>query len=281
LLVRQGERVVALSTHGIEDIHYATEGQVQQLGEEIIFHSGEGMHTLDDMEDLLHSVERRVHPRASAGSILLLVRLEDGAVRAVRVQEILDSRDLVVKKLNRYVPRIQGVVGAAILGDGNVAPVLDLPELLRAPSRAAGEGVGATSFTGTSTGSESRDRLTALVVDDSLSARRATAQFMKDSGFEVRTAIDGMEAAAILDKWTPSIMLVDMEMPRMNGLELTTHVRGKPATAGLPIVMITSRSTEKHRQQAQNAGVDVYLTKPYRDATLLDHLNRLTVGRDG
>ena len=282
LLVRQGERVVALSTHGIEDIHYATEGQVQLLGEESIYHSDKGMHTLDDMQVLLHGEDRRARSRSDNGAILLLVRLEDGAVRAVRVQEILDSRDLVVKKLNRYVPRIRGVVGAAILGDGNVAPVLDLPELLRSPSRAAaGEGMGASSFTGTGTGGESRDRLTALVVDDSLSARRNTAQFMKDSGFEVRTAIDGMEAAAILDKWTPSIMLVDMEMPRMNGLELTTHVRGKPATAGLPIVMITSRSTEKHRQQAQNAGVDVYLTKPYRDTTLLDHVNRLTVGRDG
>ena len=281
LLVRQGERVVALSTHGIEDIHYATDGQIQTLGEELIYHSGSGMHTLDDMEELLHSVDRRGRNRNSAGATLLLVRLDDGAVRAVRVQEILDSRDLVVKKLNRYVPRVMGVVGAAILGDGTVSPVMDLPELLRAPTLAGREGMGATSFTGTGTGAEAHDRVTALVVDDSLSARRTTAQLMKDAGYEVRTAIDGMEAAAILEKWTPSVMLVDMEMPRMNGLELTSHVRGKPATAKLPIVMITSRSTEKHRQQAENAGVDVYLTKPYRDAALLDHVNRLTVRRDG
>ena len=281
LLVRQGDRVVALSTHGIEDIHYATEGQIQTLGEELIYHSGSGMHTLNDMEELLHSSDRRTRNRNSAGATLLLVRLDDGAVRAVRVQEILDSRDLVVKKLNRYVPRVMGVVGAAILGDGTVSPVMDLPELMRAPTLAGREGVGVTSFTGTGTGAEAHDRLTALVVDDSLSARRTTAQLMKDAGYEVRTAIDGMEAAAILDKWTPSVMLVDMEMPRMNGLELTSHVRGKLATAKLPIVMITSRSTEKHRQQAENAGVDAYLTKPYRDATLLDHVNRLTVRRDG
>lgn len=279
LLVRQGERVVALSTHGIEDIHYAGEEQIQQLGEEWVYHSGDNMYTLDELDGLLQMADRRARTRGTGGATLLLVRLGAGEVRAVRVQEILDSRDLVVKKLNRYVPRIMGVVGAAILGDGNVSPVMDLPELLDAPTRARREGVGVTSFSGTTT--ETRGQLTALVVDDSLSARRTTAQLMKDAGFDVRTAIDGMEAVAILEKWTPSVLLVDMEMPRMNGLELTSHVRSKQAGAGLPIVMITSRSTEKHRQQAQAAGVDVYLTKPYRDGALLDHVNKLTVEQHG
>lgn len=279
LLVRQGERVVALSTHGIEDIHYAGEEQIQQLGEEWVYHSGDNMYTLDELDGLLQMADRRVRTRGPGGATLLLVRLGAGEVRAVRVQEILDSRDLVVKKLNRYVPRIMGVVGAAILGDGNVSPVMDLPELLDAPARARRDGAGVTSFSGTST--ETRGQLSALVVDDSLSARRTTAQLMKDAGFDVRTAIDGLEAVAILEKWTPSVLLVDMEMPRMNGLELTSHVRGKQTGVGLPIVMITSRSTEKHRQQAQAAGVDVYLTKPYRDGTLLDHVNKLTAEHHG
>lgn len=116
---------------------------------------------------------------------------------------------------------------------------------------------------------------TALVVDDSLSARRATAQVMKDAGYVVRTAIDGMEAVSILEKFVPDIILADMEMPRMNGLELTSHVRGKGSTRDVPVIMITSRSTDKHRKQAQAAGVSVYLTKPFNDEVLLRHVSEL------
>lgn len=280
LLVRQGERVVALSTHGIEDIHYASEEQIQRLGDETLYQSGVCMYPLVELEAIFHN-ERRSKPRTEGGSSLLLVRLDSGLVQAVRVQEILDSRDLVIKKMSRYLPKIAGVVGAAILGDGKVSPVIDLPELLRAPLRSGLEprAVGVTTVTGES--SKRAAQFTALVVDDSLSARRTNAQLMRDAGFEVRTAIDGMEAAAILSKWTPSVLLVDMEMPRMNGLELTTHVRSQPGTSTLPIVMITSRSTEKHRQQARAAGVNLYLTKPYRDQDLLAHVTELTAAAHG
>jgi CheY-like chemotaxis protein len=99
---------------------------------------------------------------------------------------------------------------------------------------------------------------------------------MKDSGFEVRTAIDGLEAIVILDKWKPDILLVDMEMPRMNGLELTAHVRARPDIANIPVIMITSRSTEKHRRQAEAAGVSTYLTKPFGEEDLLRHVAELT-----
>jgi chemosensory pili system protein ChpA (sensor histidine kinase/response regulator) len=99
---------------------------------------------------------------------------------------------------------------------------------------------------------------------------------MKDAGFDVRTAIDGLEAISILDKWKPNILLVDMEMPRMNGLELTAHIRARAGMERVPVVMITSRSTEKHRQQAETAGVNVYLTKPFSDDELLRHVMELT-----
>ena len=116
----------------------------------------------------------------------------------------------------------------------------------------------------------------ALVVDDSLTARRAAAKVMKDAGYSVRTAIDGLEAVALLQNFIPDIMLVDMEMPRMNGLELTAHVRNAEKTRLIPVIMITSRSTEKHRQQGKAAGVNVYLTKPFSDKVLLNHVMQLT-----
>ena len=99
---------------------------------------------------------------------------------------------------------------------------------------------------------------------------------MRDAGYEVRTAIDGLDAVAILDEVIPDVILVDMEMPRMNGLELTSHVRARKLDKRIPIIMITSRSTQKHRQQGDAAGVDAYLVKPFSEDALLQHINRLT-----
>ena len=117
----------------------------------------------------------------------------------------------------------------------------------------------------------------ALVVDDSLSARRSLTQFMEDSGYEVRAARDGIEAIEILQGRKPNIMLVDMEMPRMNGIELTAHVRSNEETSHIPIIMITSRSTAKHRQQADNAGVNTHFTKPFKEDELIEEIERLRI----
>jgi chemosensory pili system protein ChpA (sensor histidine kinase/response regulator) len=164
-------------------------------------------------------------------------------------------------------------MGATILGDGTVTVVLDLPELLRTPIQTSAVPSAAEAKAGT----RASARLPiALVVDDSLSARRSLTHFLQDAGFEVRQARDGLEAATLLQAFRPDIVLVDLEMPRMNGLELTAHVRGQAATQDLPVVMITSRSTEKHRAQAQASGVNAYFVKPYAEAELLQQLRQLT-----
>ena len=115
----------------------------------------------------------------------------------------------------------------------------------------------------------------ALVVDDSLSARRALAEFVRDLGFEVHTASDGLDAIAVIEQTVPDILLVDLEMPRMNGLELTAHVRNRDTTTHVPVIMITSRSTEKHRQTAVQAGVNTYLVKPFAEDELAEHIQQL------
>jgi chemosensory pili system protein ChpA (sensor histidine kinase/response regulator) len=188
------------------------------------------------------------------------------------VQEVLAGTDLVVKDLGRYVQRLPGIVGATILGDGAVTPVLDLPELVGGARKALGHAVNALADEAEQ---EARRLPMALVVDDSLSARRALVQVMQDAGYEVREARDGLEAVDIVAGKRPDIVLADMEMPRMNGIELTFHLRARPETADLPVIMITSRSTAKHRQQAETAGVNAYLTKPFLDDELLDHVAAL------
>jgi chemosensory pili system protein ChpA (sensor histidine kinase/response regulator) len=202
---------------------------------------------------------------------VLLVNTRSG-VTAVLVQEVLAGTDLVVKEFSRYVPKSPGIVGATILGDGKVTPVLDLPELMSRSQRPIGQ-ISAEALP-----EEVRDSSLlpmALVADDSLSARKALVQVMQDAGYQVREARDGMEAAQVTEVQRPDIILADLEMPRMNGIELTAHLRANPETANLPVIMITSRSTAKHRQQAEEAGVNVYLTKPFLDDDLLDQVAAL------
>jgi Response regulator containing a CheY-like receiver domain and a GGDEF domain len=157
------------------------------------------------------------------------------------------------------------------MGDGSVAPVLDMPELLRT--------------TLVTVDSETLEDLeivekgsllpTVLVVDDSLSQRRALEQLLNDAGFHVLTARDGIEAANILQETKPDMVLTDLEMPRMNGIELTAHIRSKALIKSLPVIMITSRTTQKHRMMAEEAGINFYLVKPVREDDLLSKMQTL------
>jgi len=272
LLLRVRDQIYALSDRGIEQILYSGAGKIQTLGKVTTYRLGNDIHELTSLESLLNlQQDRREHDRGM--SPVLLVREEAGGLRAVLVQEVLDSRDLVVKSMGQYIPTLPGIVGATILGDGSVAPVLDLPELLRA--RTAGQRLPTAAVQSAKSAAVVPHRQIVLAVDDSLSARRSLAQFVQDAGFEVRTARDGLEAIEIINNKLPDLVLADLEMPRMNGLELTAHLRANQTTHGLPVIMITSRSTAKHRHEAEAVGVDTYLTKPFMEDDLLEQIHRL------
>jgi chemotaxis protein histidine kinase CheA len=274
LIVRQREKRLAISTRGVEDVRFITREQIQQIGPRQFYREGGQVHGLVKLESLLSLPgDRRAQDRN--GFPVMLTRLDDGTLSPVLVQEILDSREVVMKNFGRYVPRTQGVIGAVILGDGGVAPVIDLVELLRQPVLRRLPESAADGATAIELPPERRAR-TALVVDDSLSARRAVVQVMKDAGFDVRAAGDGLEAVNMLARFVPDIILADMEMPRMNGLELAAHVRSSERTKAVPVIMITSRTTDKHREMSKASGVNVHLTKPFSDDALLQHVMRLT-----
>jgi CheY-like chemotaxis protein len=267
LLVRVGGQVLALSNRGVEEIFYPGAGELQKMGSNSVYRIGDNAYEARHLDIMLNlSSDRQDEERQS--NPVLLIEEESGTKTAILVQEVLDSRDLVVKPLGQYVPHVIGVMGGAILGDGSVTPVLDLPELLQtqkvAPQVVRTSGAQAKNAT--------RVLPTVLVVDDSLSARRSLAQFVRDLGYEVQTAQDGFEAVTLIEGARPDIILADLEMPRMNGLELTSHLRAQEETKDIPVIMITSRSTEKHRAQADRAGVTAYVTKPFSEEVLLQHI---------
>ncbi|HSS66839.1 MAG TPA: response regulator, partial [Gammaproteobacteria bacterium] len=272
LLVRARDRLLAVSNRGVEQILHPGSGEERRDGDGHTFSVGDDVYSATTLAAII-GVGRERKKNGSAASPVLIVQSDSGP-RAVFVDAILDSRDLVIKSLGRYIPKLRGVAGATILGDGRVTPVLDLPELLRTPGL-AGFDIDSAPEQDEIAQSAGSGLPYALVVDDSLSARRALAQFIGDSGFEVGTARDGLEAIDLINAKRPDVVLLDLEMPRMNGLELTSHIRANSATRRLPIVMVTSRSTEKHRRQAIAAGVDHYVTKPFSEDELIGTVESL------
>ncbi|MBI4006226.1 MAG: response regulator, partial [Gammaproteobacteria bacterium] len=268
LLVRVGPQIIAIANHGVQQILYSGDGKFCNIGDEQIFQMGEYEYPVKSLVTLLNIQERRITNRQDRPIILAQTQEK---IYALPVEHVIDSRDLVVKDLGKYIPKLHGILGATILGDGSVTSVLDLPDLLRDPHR---------HIDNTGAGIEPEMEYSlplALVVDDSLSARRSLGKFLQDSGYEVRMARDGIEAVEILNVLTPkpNILLVDLEMPRMNGIELTAHVRSHEGIADLPIIMVTSRSTSKHRLQAEQAGVNAYFTKPFTEEELLERIEHL------
>jgi len=271
LIVRQGEKLLAISSRGVEDIHYVTQEEIVRIELQPFYRVGDEVHNIVKLETLL-GLPGDKRETGRLGFPVLLTRMENGTLSALLVQEVIDGREVVVKDFGRYVPKIHGSIGATILGDGSVAPVIDLVELLRMPVLNRVSSQSGSVLRMSEPENKSSDLPIALVVDDSLTARRTAATIMKDAGYAVRTAIDGLEAVTMLKHFIPDIMLVDMEMPRMNGLELTSHLRNEERTKHIPIIMITSRSTEKHRRQGKAAGADVYLIKPFSEEELLDQV---------
>ena len=183
------------------------------------------------------------------------------------IDELVGNREVVVKPVGPQVAGIEGISGATILGDGSVVLILDLPSLVRAGIRA--EAAQAASR-------ERTDRRAhALVVDDSITVRRVTQRLLERHGMRVTTARDGVDALSLLQEMVPDIVLLDIEMPRMDGYELAGHLRSDVRLREVPIVMITSRVGEKHRAKAIELGVDDYLGKPYQESQLLDAIEPL------
>ena len=202
---------------------------------------------------------------------VMLARVGDRAV-ALQVENLLGSREIVVKSVGPQISTVRGVSGATILGDGRVVMILDVSALLRS---------GATVIAQIEDLMQQpmkTETITVMVVDDSITVRKVTTRLLERNDMQVITAKDGVDAVAKLHETVPDIMLLDIEMPRMDGFELATHVRNEERLKHIPIIMITSRTGDKHRQRATEIGVNHYLGKPFQEAELLESVRDLLQG---
>ncbi|WP_460094540.1 hybrid sensor histidine kinase/response regulator [Pseudomonas sp. S2_B03] len=197
---------------------------------------------------------------------VLLVHCNDRHI-AVLVDAMAGTREIVVKSLGPQFAAVQGVSGATILGDGRVVLILDLLAPIRAMQARLAQEPAPTEID-----SEPHKPLLIMVVDDSVTVRKVTSRLLERHGMNVLTAKDGVDAMLLLEEHLPDLMLLDIEMPRMDGFEVATQVRADERLRHLPIIMITSRTGQKHRDRAMAIGVNDYLGKPYQESVLLESI---------
>ena len=199
--------------------------------------------------------------------------LQSGASQAAVLVDVIEgTREIVVKNIGPQMARITGVAGATVRGDGRVILILNpVPLALRWASqpRAAVE---RTAPAETAEVSAALQPPLVLVVDDSLTVRKITTRLLTREGFRVDSAKDGVDALERMHDLIPDVVLLDVEMPRMDGFELARVMRSDDRLKSVPIIMITSRTADKHRNHALEIGVNVYLGKPYQEQQLLDHI---------
>jgi chemosensory pili system protein ChpA (sensor histidine kinase/response regulator) len=211
-------------------------------------------HLLGDMEVVQENQLR---------NMVLLLR--SGSQRiALNVDELLGNQEAMVKNIGPQLARLPGIAGATVMGDGKVVLILNPVQFAqRIGGSKAGQSVAEKPL---------NTAPLIMVVDDSLTVRKITSRILSRAGYQVLTATDGVDALEKMEEFTPDVMILDIEMPRMDGFALVRELRRVPKTGNLPIIMITSRTADKHREYAMQLGVNTYLGKPYQEDELLQNI---------
>jgi chemosensory pili system protein ChpA (sensor histidine kinase/response regulator) len=263
LLVRSGNRIVALPSSMVEQVM-----ELRPEAAEAIRTAG-GTDWLDVrypwfyLANLLD--EGGTLPPPARRHWILLLKGADRYV-ALEVDGLLGNQEIVVKNIGPQLARVPGITGATVLNDGQIALILNpLTLASRATQLSPDTLLAAAPVT-------EQVIPTIMVVDDSLTVRKIVSRLLTREGYQVVTAKDGVDALEQLLEIVPAAMLVDIEMPRMDGFELTRNVRAQERLKNIPVIMITSRIADKHRNYAQEIGVNEYLGKPYDEEVLLGKL---------
>ena len=269
LMVVAGNELFAVPMQSVDQIARLPRETIEQLGDEPVIRLNG---TACPLIRLSHQLGLREADGEAPTIPVLIVAAGDTKV-AVRVERIIAGRDIVVKTLGTHLRKVPGLIGSTLLGDGTVVPILD-PNSLAGNEKdlaVAAPTTRAAAFRGAAT--------TVMIVDDSVSVRRVMENLAKSQGWTPIVAKDGVDAIETLQSLdvVPDIFLLDVEMPRMDGYELLATLRGLETTRERPIVMVTSRSGEKHRSKAFSLGATDYLVKPYQDEQLIGLINRLTL----
>lgn len=265
LLVRSDRQTLAIPLKAVKHVSEFGPGDIKRDGDERVVEFESGKYALRFLAEHI-SAGKQSQPNGDYSNTLLIET--EGTRCALVVDEILKTEEIAIKPLGKPLENLNGTLGAAVLGSGEIVPILDLQYLLNNKPQIDDTAIQEP---------ESRKRRV-LIVDDSPSVRHMTSKVIVSAGWEAVTAKDGVDAMELLHSGAelPDVVLTDVEMPRMDGYELVAAVRASELLHQIPMVMITSRAGDKHREKALDLGVSDYLAKPYDDSELISIVERLS-----
>jgi chemosensory pili system protein ChpA (sensor histidine kinase/response regulator) len=272
VMLRAGTTIYAVPSVMIDQVQEYKAGPYAELlaAGEVAWK--DNRYPLRSLLPLLGEIDTPTPPRQ-----IPVLLLKSGVQRAsIRVDEIIGNREVVVKTIGPQLSRLAGIAGATVLGNGQVVLILNPVQLVHR-EMATGQLAPIPTATPESLMVDQRSgSALVMVVDDSLTVRKITSRMLTREGYEVATAKDGVDALQQLQDIKPDCILLDVEMPRMDGFEFARNVRADAETKHIPIIMITSRTADKHRNHALELGVNEYMGKPYQEEQLLALIKRYT-----
>jgi len=271
ILVEAAGRLFVVPTAQVERVARVKPEDIQTVeGRETISLSGRAVALVRLAEVLeLPRPQRNGEPSAAAPVIIL----GTGEQRvAFAVDAVLDEQEVLVKPLRKPLARVRNVTGATVLGSGLVAPILNVPDLLKSARKAGGAVTGVTAGTKL----EETEAKAILVVEDSITSRMLLKGILESAGYQVKTAVDGAEAFTMLRSEHFDVVVSDVQMPRMNGFDLTAKIRADKKLAELPVVLVTALEAREDRERGIDAGANAYLVKSSFDqSNLIEAVRRL------
>jgi chemosensory pili system protein ChpA (sensor histidine kinase/response regulator) len=264
VLVRSGTHLYALPSIMVEQLQKLKTGLLVAAYEAKAIHWADREYPIHYFSRLIGEAD--AEPEQLTYTPILLLRSGTNRI-ALHVDEIIGNQEVVMKPIGSQLARVPGITGATVMGDGKIVLIVN-------PVQMANREVIVVSHARVLEAEAAvATKPTVMVVDDSLTMRKVLGRTLEREGYQVVTAKDGMDALQLLPETRPDIILLDIEMPRMDGFEFARNVRGDADTAGIPIIMISSRTAEKHQSHAKEIGVNAFLGKPVQDDDLLAEIN--------
>ncbi len=264
--VRVGEQEFIVPTSKIEKVIRMEKTGVKTIENKATIHLGDRIIPLVYLSDIL-----KIGFKATDHTHLLLLILGTGQNSAgFIVDEILDEEMVLLKKFNKHLRRLRHIAGATVLGSGKVIPVLNVSDLTRVALKEGAQSVNEKMHT------EVEEKRSILVVEDSITSRMLLKNILESAGYRVTTAIDGVEGYTRLREEPADLVVSDVDMPRMNGLDLTAKIRSDKSLSNIPVVLVTSLSKREDRERGMEVGASAYIVKSNFDqSNLLDVIERL------
>ena len=276
LLARAGDSLFAIPLLSIELVTRLNEKEFQAYlsGEQIQHQYGGRSYPIHNLGVLVGSGQILPFEEVADRRPPTLLFRSAEASAALQVEAVQGNQEIIVKPIGPQFDGVPGISGATVLGDGRVVVVLELAALVRIIGSQTQKQAESRALRAAR--QEARpEKLSVMVIDDSITMRKVTARILERHNIRVITAKDGMDAVAMLQTQVPDLAILDIEMPRMDGFEVVAHVRNQITLAHLPIIMVTSRGGEKHRERAMKLGVNDYLTKPYQEEQLMQSIRQI------